>query len=369
MTKHALTITTARLALAAGLTLFSGGEAFAAACSYEKVAQLHVTVENNQILIPGVLHGHKVKFLFDTSSPASFIPAGAAHKLEVPVSSLNAPAFVSILSGFVDPKDYSFGEVSSFTLDGSEIKGTIFRVFGSLETANFGGPDVVALLGTDFWKGYEVEVDLPHNMITLFHAKDCTGNLAYWSNAYNVVDMRRYGARTAFDLKLDGHELSAVLDSGSPYSTLTDKAAAKIGVKHDGASLMPDEHEPGTQVTDLPSLLRISYGLGLDPIYPNVQTLGYPTPAQAAPPSDYWLAHFSKMAIDEEVISPVNLRVTKSIQTRTPETGALLSANDPVHYDVLLGVDFLKSHHVLIANSQNKFYFTYAGGAPFAKPM
>jgi hypothetical protein len=129
-----------------------------------------------------------------------------------------------------------------------------------------------------------------------------------------------------------------------------------------------DEHELGTQSADLPSLLRISYGLGLDPVYPNVQTIGFPTTAQAAPPSDYWLAHFTKLTIDEEAISPVTLRVMKSIQTRTAETGALLPTNDPVHYDILLGVDFLKSHHVLIANSQNKLYFTYSGGSVFNKP-
>ena len=366
MTK--LLSTTARLALAAGLTLLSGREAIAA-CDYTKVAELHVTVENNQILIPGVLHGHKVKFLFDTSSPASFVPAGAAQKLDMPVSSFSQPVFLSQLSGFVNPKDNSFAEVSHFSLDGLDINGTVFRVFGSLESTNFGGPDVTVLLGTDFWKGYEVEVDLPHNKVTLFHAKDCTGNLAYWSNSYNVVDMQRYGARTAFGIKLDGHDMSAVLDSGSPYSTLTDKAAAKLGVKHDSAAVvMAEERETGTQATDLPSLLRISYGLGLDPIYPNVQTIGFPATAEAAPPSNYWLAHFDKVTIDEEVISPVNLRVVKTSQIRTPETGALIPSNDPVHYDMLLGVDFLKSHHVLIANSQNKLYFTYAGGSVFAKP-
>jgi hypothetical protein len=60
--------------------------------------------------------------------------------------------------------------------------------------------------------------------------------------------------------------------------------------------------------------------------------------------------------------------VVKTPQIRMPETGALIPGTDPVHYDMLLGVDFLKSHHVLIANSQNKFYFTYAGGSVFAKP-
>jgi hypothetical protein len=32
---------------------------------------------------------------------------------------------------------------------------------------------------------------------------------------------------------------------------------------------------------------------------------------------------------------------------------------------MVLGVDFLVSHHVLISHSQNKLYFSYAGGPAF----
>ena len=32
---------------------------------------------------------------------------------------------------------------------------------------------------------------------------------------------------------------------------------------------------------------------------------------------------------------------------------------------MLLGADFLRSHRVLVANSQRKLYFTYSGGPVF----
>ena len=92
-----------------------------------------------------------------------------------------------------------------------------------------------------------------------------------------------------------------------------------------------------------------------------------PEMARAQPQSDYWLAHFKTLAIDEEVIAPISLRVMKAPHGNM-ETGTRL-LDLPVHFDVLLGVDFLKTHRVLIANSQSKFYFTYSGGAAnFAKP-
>ena len=36
--------------------------------------------------------------------------------------------------------------------------------------------------------------------------------------------------------------------------------------------------------------------------------------------------------------------------------------------DVLLGADFLKSHHVYIAPKAGKIYFTYNGGGVFSPP-
>jgi hypothetical protein len=38
---------------------------------------------------------------------------------------------------------------------------------------------------------------------------------------------------------------------------------------------------------------------------------------------------------------------------------------DEGFYDVLLGADFMLAHHIYVANSQKKVYFTYSGGAVF----
>jgi len=357
-------------ALMAGLVLAAGHEA-KAACNFQKIAELHVVVENNQILIPGILGGKPVKFLFDTAFPRSLLPRGAATRLEIPLSTVSEPVTIMTLSGLAARDDGSVAEVPQFTLDGMQtpIKDTIFHVFGSAETKNFGSPDVAALLGADFWSGYEVEVDLPHALINLFRTQDCGDSvLAYWSNSYNMADMRREGIYETLPVKLEGRELSAILDTGSRYSGLTDKAAAMLGIKRDGAvTLAVDDQTPGTQTPDLPSMTRIAHGLGLERQGPNVFTLGLQDMGAAEPLRDYWVARFKNITIDQETISPFSLRVVHLPHPPKGETGTLISATTP-HYDVLLGVDFLQSHRVLIANSQGKFYFTYTGVPKFAKP-
>jgi hypothetical protein len=46
-------------------------------------------------------------------------------------------------------------------------------------------------------------------------------------------------------------------------------------------------------------------------------------------------------------------------------TGSTLSHKIQVSHSMLLGADFLRSHRVLVAHSQRKIYFTYAGGPVF----
>ena len=46
---------------------------------------------------------------------------------------------------------------------------------------------------------------------------------------------------------------------------------------------------------------------------------------------------------------------------------ALRSVNIGIR-DMVLGLDFLRAHRVLVANSQRRFYFTYTGGRVFASP-
>ena len=354
--------------LLAGLVAMTGGQA-EASCTLLKVADLHVTVENNQILIPGELEGHPVKFLFDTSYPGSIIAMNAARRLGVPVSEFGPAVYLGRMGAIYSREEGGFAHISEFSLDGHKVRATTFGVFGPKD--NFGTPDIVASLGSDFWSGYDVEIDLPHNVITLFHPKDCAAhNLAYWGNDYNVADLAHYGLRTEVMIKLNGHDVTAIIDSGSRYSTLTERTAARLGVKRGDSPILGEDRPQNVQPTDLLSLIRFSRGIGLRATMssPDVRLSGPPDISSESGPSTYWLTSFNKLQIDEENISPMGFRVVPTPQGLEAETGSHIK-NRLVDYDILLGVDFLKAHRLLLSNSQGKLYFTYVGGIDFAKPF
>ena len=81
---------------------------------------------------------------------------------------------------------------------------------------------------------------------------------------------------------------------------------------------------------------------------------------------DSWIAPFESFAIGNEIIRNPRIRFADLWQHTTyTETGSRLPARFAGQPDMLLGADFLRAHRVLVARSQRKMYFTYAGGTVF----
>jgi len=352
----------ANLAAAALLAAVPAAQA-QAQCRLDKVATLHPVVENNQILVPGSLGGHKVKFLFDTSFPVSIIPAAAASRLGVDVQSFNFQE-TAMLTGwnfYVAELTEGTAKVQNVDLDGHTVQMTLFGVYGTKD--NFGNPDTVAVLGTDFWGQYDVEIDLKNNAINLYHPQACANtNLAYWGDAYNVVDMEKRGWQRMLKAKLNGHNVSALLDTGTRFSNMTERAAGELGAQRDEKSILQNEPRMAdVQATDLLSLTRVSYGVGIYQPGPDIGTFGVFQPVtNNENRTGYWLAKFNDFSMDEEKISPARLRVVPTPRLSN-EVGSHIGQQF-FTYDVVLGVDFLLAHHVMISNSQMKFYFSHTGG-------
>ena len=122
---------------------------------------------------------------------------------------------------------------------------------------------------------------------------------------------------------MNGHAIRVLFDTGSNTSGLSLEAARRIGI-----------------TPDSPGVVAAGFDRGLTQQAP-IQT---------------WIAPIAEFAIGSEKI--LHTRITiEEIHSRY---------DDPEeHYDMLLGADFFLAHHVYVANSQSKLYFTYSGGPVF----
>jgi len=195
--------------------------------------------------------------------------------------------------------------------------------FPVLETMEKTG--IAALVGADFLMQYDVEMDLAQNRVKLFRADHCQDKaLAYWDqHAMSVPMTLTEGASSPLvQVKINGVTLSALVDSGASRTLVNLSTARKLGFAIDA---------PGVTSSGK------AQGIG-------------------SARKDVWNMTFDSFAIGDETIRQPRIGVLDDTETFLGR----------VPFQMILGRDFLRAHHVLLAQSQMQLYYSYNGGTVFA---
>ena len=200
--------------------------------------------------------------------------------------------------------------------------------------------DIAVFLGDPFFEQVDVEFDMAHNAVRLYETRDCDGvSLAYWATTEPAGEVPiESGSKIRLTVAINGQPVRAGLDSGSSASMLSKPDAARLGVAPDS---------PGT----------VAGGCILDGLGGKRQI-------------DSWIGQFESFTVGNERIRNPKIRFADLWRNMAyAETGSRLPTRLAGQPDMLLGADFLRAHRVLVARSQRKMYFTYAGGTVFpSKP-
>jgi len=261
------------------------------------------------------INGNDTRFALDTGAFYSLMPRADALSLGL---KLKPAPFGFRIGGVGGSANAQLGQVKDFG-----ILGTTFHNVGFI----VGGTDMgYGLLGANLLDFADLEIDLVHGKLTLFKAEHCNKlSLAYWTKDgnYNVADIESadnpYDRRTFLSVTINGKQVRAVLDSGAGATLLSRRAAERVGIDLDA----PDVKAGGTSV-----------GIGSK----SLKT---------------WTVRIDSFSVGTETIQHSQMQVIDG-RIGDGET------------DMLLGVDFLLAHHMFIANSQRKAYFTYNGGRVFS---
>ncbi|WP_044560698.1 retroviral-like aspartic protease family protein [Azospirillum sp. B4] len=300
-------------------------------CQFGIVASLPVTMSGNQPLVEGSINGQRVRFLVDTGSFASLLFRDAAEKLGLRLTALSG----ATVYGVGGESSVMVTSVDSLTLDKSSMKNLRLIVTGQGKTAD--QPVTVAgVLGEDMLRQFDVEMDLSHGQIN-FHLSrgDCDDvDLIPWEGAYTVADFPKIGATVQHirpEVKVNGQPVRAELDSGAYYSILTKQDAGRLGVRPDSPGVV----QAGT-----------AGGIG-------------------AHEEPVWIGTFDSFTIGDETIHHPKMRFGDIFKHGTVTPVGSHIPTQVIETEMLLGADFLRSHHVLIAHSQGRLYVSYVGGTVF----
>lgn len=291
--------------LLVALALAAEAAAEAAQCKLVRIAEWRVRSDDHRPVVDGAINSARVGVLLDTGASVSLIQRSVAARLRLPLSKVEGTALEAALV-----QELRIGKTARQD----------WRVLVSDEH-DF-GDDIAVIIGDDFFQQADVEFDLRNNAVRLYQARDCAGApLAYWSRQALEVPIEA-GEKIKLAVAINGKPVRALLDSSAPRSLMTHTQAAGLGITPQSAGAAAAGCARGF----------------------NGRLV------------DSWSAPFESFAIGAETIRNPTLRFADLWQD---------AGDAETLPQMLLGADFLGSHRVLVARSQNKMYFTYEGGTVF----
>jgi len=319
-----------RVVLAVLLTIGFGGAAKAADCSALHIKN-SVKIEPIQrfglVMIPITLNGVEKRFLLDTGGGLNSISREAAQELKLP--ELTSRYRTVDLYG---NSSQSYVRVQEAVLGSANVGGAEFQVYSN--------PDLAARLPFDgiFATGRfahdDIELDFGAERVNFFSTDHCDGRVVYWphdATAIVPVDMTR--GHLEVPVVLDGHPMTAILDTGATRTVLNlARAQRKL-------NFLPDASAAPNSFKDDPE----------NEVYPR----------------RFSSLSFEGVAIGNPlvVIRPLQFGGGKNSDNRTALGSRAEHLDDQINRlspDMIIGMDVLRHLHMYIAIKERKLYITPA---------
>jgi clan AA aspartic protease (TIGR02281 family) len=296
-----------------GISVLVAGQAWADDCHLKDYGTLPVEMVGSRATTMVKINGNNTRFILDTGAFFNIMSSANASSLGL---KLQPTPFGFRVGGVGGTASAQQAHVKEFGILDTTLKNVDFIV---------GGTDAGSgLLGANLLDSADLEIDLAHGKLTLFKVDHCDNeSLAYWvkDGKYNVADIKpadnQFDRRTFLTVTINGKKVQALLDSGASATALSRDAAERAGI---------DLNAPGVKAG------RSSVGIGAKAV-------------------KTWTVNIDSFSVGSETIQHTQMQV---IDGRFDDST-----------DMLLGVDFLLAHHMFIANSKKKAYFTYNGGRVF----
>lgn len=285
-------------------------------CTLVMGKPLPVSIDNLRPVITANINGVDARFIVDSGSFFDFMSPAAAAQFKLPLTYAPPGYYVNGIGGSVIPR---VATVATFTVAGARVHDALFLV----GTNDFQGGEV-GLLGQNLLRIADIDYDFAAGSLRFVDPSHCGGQmLAYWSTTLpvGVVKLQWTSQQRPHligKVSVNGQKIRALFDTGSPRTILSLRAAKWAGITPDSPGVIP---------------AGVTSGVGKNAIR-------------------VWIAPIDRFEIGGETIEHTRLLIGDI------DLGGL-------DVDMLLGTDFFLAHHIYVAYSQDRLYFTYNGGVVF----
>ena len=295
-----------------------------AGCQMKNRAEMPAAADRGLLLTEGLINGNSVRVLIDTGADVSLVWRPAIERLGLRL--INAPGRPKRLYGLGGESQEGSAVIDEFRVAAITMTNHRFAVAGDRD----GGLDFI--LAEDLLSKTSIEFDLRHHAVRTMDLTGCAvEQLPYWATTYSMADLvasPRDALAIRINVLVNGRSVLAQLDSGSSVSILSKSLADSLKA-HSVSTIVP----------------VVGIGRG------SLET---------------WIADVQTFTVGDETIKNTQLLVAQMGKYRTTlRAGSRIPVEIAGEPELLLGLDFLRSHHVLVDNTLRKMVFTYEGGPVF----
>ena len=192
------------------------------------MARLPLRDDAGFLSVEALVAGHPVRLMLDTGSDAGLVLPQAVRWLGL-AAARGAPVRLrgtggSLSAGLVRLPDLVLGALHL---------GDVTVPVGDLPGAPSLLPPVIGFLGGDVLSRFDLDIDIAHAMLSLYRVAlpslACAPPPA-WSGATTSVPLERQGVRLSLPARLDGHAITALLDTGARSRVVSERTVLGFGI-------------------------------------------------------------------------------------------------------------------------------------------
>jgi predicted aspartyl protease len=218
-----------------------------AACVTHRVASVPLTLWRNKLLLPVMVNGSAEVMALDTGAGTSVLSEEAAGRLNI----LHDFDHHADLRGAGGAESALFiGQIDRLGVGEVQFSRMVAPIV-RLPERDWNNRPLAGLLGADVLSKFDVDLDIQGGQLALWQESGCDTEPPPWDADAQAVSIELdAGHHIEIPMKVDGVDLSAMLDTGAESLVLTMRAGMRAGATEDALDSDPVIH--GTGVNDRP---------------------------------------------------------------------------------------------------------------------
>ncbi len=196
-------------------------------CGVRPRAQIPIEMRGNLPLMQATIKGKPARLVLDTGAVSVALTEQAMERL-----GLARDRNTVVVGAGVGGQTRNFaGRIEDFRIGTLPVPDHQVSVLPADAGISRSGM-VDGLFGTTVLSVFEVELDLPRRLVTLYGGKLCRDTLAppWMASAFMLAAERSEKGRFLVPVELDGRQLTALLDTGASVTVLSADVARTLGV-------------------------------------------------------------------------------------------------------------------------------------------